>query len=82
MTQNSLSFDSAGASDDDNNSETMLLCKRDGCNNPPIDDPMWENEYCSSYCLINHCKTVFQKWVQQNQQEVEVIEIIDESPVR
>lgn len=41
----------------------VLCCLREGCTNPPVDDPKWENEYCSSYCVIVHCKSIFQNWV-------------------
>lgn len=76
-TENSTNDDTT----DTDNDPIVLCCLRDGCTNPPVDDPKWEKEYCSSSCLIIHCKSIFQNWVQTNQsssnESQPVIEIID-----
>ncbi|CAL1297631.1 unnamed protein product [Larinioides sclopetarius] len=42
-------------------------CLRNGCSNPAIDSPDWDREYCSSECVVSHCKDVFATWVAQRQ---------------
>lgn len=41
-------------------------CTREDCNKRAIINPDWEDEYCSNECVIIHCRTVFNEWVQAN----------------
>uniref|UniRef100_A0A182PSU4 Uncharacterized protein n=1 Tax=Anopheles epiroticus TaxID=199890 RepID=A0A182PSU4_9DIPT len=34
-------------------------CIRQGCNNQAIENPDWEDEYCSQECVVAHCRAVF-----------------------
>uniref|UniRef100_A0A182IES0 TOX high mobility group box family member 4 n=2 Tax=Anopheles arabiensis TaxID=7173 RepID=A0A182IES0_ANOAR len=34
-------------------------CIRQGCNNLAIENPDWEDEYCSQECVVAHCRAVF-----------------------
>uniref|UniRef100_A0A1W7R9D8 Thymocyte selection-associated high mobility group box protein TOX n=1 Tax=Hadrurus spadix TaxID=141984 RepID=A0A1W7R9D8_9SCOR len=45
----------------------LQTCLRQGCNNPPIDSPDWDREYCSSECVVSHCRDVFTAWVASRQ---------------
>ncbi|CAK8685250.1 unnamed protein product [Clavelina lepadiformis] len=38
------------------------MCVRNGCTNLAIYDPQWNNEYCSSECVVHHCRDVFDAW--------------------
>lgn len=38
-------------------------CTRNGCPNPPVESHEWDDEYCSSECVVAHCKDVFAAWV-------------------
>jgi hypothetical protein len=38
-------------------------CIRSGCTNMAIVSNDWEDEYCSSECVITHCRSVFGNWV-------------------
>lgn len=31
-------------------------CIRNGCPNPAVCSPDWEDEYCSNECVITHCR--------------------------
>ncbi|XP_071508712.1 uncharacterized protein [Diadema antillarum] len=42
------------------------LCTRNGCNRPSIPSPDWDNEYCSTQCVVDHCRDVFTGWVAMN----------------
>lgn len=42
-------------------------CLRNGCPNPAIDSPDWDREYCSSECVVSHCRDVFTAWVASRQ---------------
>ncbi|XP_064466707.1 TOX high mobility group box family member 4-like isoform X2 [Ornithodoros turicata] len=42
-------------------------CIRNGCPNPAIDSHDWDREYCSSECVVSHCRDVFTAWVAQRQ---------------
>ncbi|KAL1416487.1 hypothetical protein MTO96_027952 [Rhipicephalus appendiculatus] len=46
---------------------TFTRCRRSGCPNPPVPSHEWDVEYCSSECVILHCKDVFSGWVAQRQ---------------
>uniref|UniRef100_A0A2L2Y665 TOX high mobility group box family member 3 n=1 Tax=Parasteatoda tepidariorum TaxID=114398 RepID=A0A2L2Y665_PARTP len=46
---------------------SLPTCLRNGCSNPAIDNPDWDREYCSSECVVSHCKDVFATWVAQRQ---------------
>lgn len=35
---------------------TLPTCLRNGCSNPAVDSPDWDREYCSSECVVSHCK--------------------------
>ncbi|XP_049543309.1 TOX high mobility group box family member 4 [Anopheles darlingi] len=41
-------------------------CIRQGCTNLAIINSDWEDEYCSSECVVTHCRDVFGHWVQSN----------------
>jgi len=41
-------------------------CIRAGCNNPGVHNPEWEDEYCSTDCVVSHCRDVFNNWVAGN----------------
>ncbi|XP_064610550.1 TOX high mobility group box family member 4-B-like isoform X1 [Liolophura sinensis] len=43
-------------------------CVRDGCTNHVIENPGWDNEYCSNDCVVSHCRDVFTAWVASNRQ--------------
>lgn len=45
--------------------DIMETCVRKGCVNPPIENPNWEGEYCSSECAVSHCKETFKNWVHE-----------------
>ncbi|KAK3085630.1 hypothetical protein FSP39_006440 [Pinctada imbricata] len=32
------------------------MCVRNGCTNPTIENPGWDNEYCSNECVVSHCR--------------------------
>lgn len=42
------------------------ICIREGCNNPGVHNPEWEDEYCSTDCVVSHCRDVFNTWVAGN----------------
>lgn len=42
-------------------------CTRNGCTNPAVESRDWDKEYCSSECVIAHCKAVFKAWVSRRQ---------------
>jgi len=44
--------------DEGGSAKVNRTCIRDGCLNPAISDPQWNGEYCSSECVINHCRWV------------------------
>lgn len=46
---------------------TFTRCRRSGCPNPPVPSQEWDVEFCSSECVILHCKAVFAGWVAQRQ---------------
>ena len=31
-------------------------CVRVGCDRPPIESSEWDSEYCSSECVVRHCR--------------------------
>ncbi|CAN8029747.1 unnamed protein product [Ixodes persulcatus] len=43
------------------------LCTRTGCPNPAIESHDWDQEYCSSECVVSHCRDVFTAWMAQRQ---------------
>ncbi|KAM6421419.1 LOW QUALITY PROTEIN: chromodomain-helicase-DNA-binding protein 8 [Rhynochetos jubatus] len=38
-------------------------CVRAGCENPPVASGDWDEEYCSSECVVRHCRDVFLAWL-------------------
>ncbi|KAM9368096.1 LOW QUALITY PROTEIN: TOX high mobility group box family member 4 [Phaethornis superciliosus] len=38
-------------------------CVRVGCGNPPVANAEWDEEYCSSECVVKHCRDVFLAWL-------------------
>ncbi|KAG8455524.1 hypothetical protein GDO86_001641 [Hymenochirus boettgeri] len=38
-------------------------CVRSGCDNPPIENKDWDNEYCSNECVVKHCRDTFMAWI-------------------
>lgn len=42
------------------------VCIRAGCNNAGVHNPEWEDEYCSTDCVVSHCRDVFNTWVAGN----------------
>ncbi|XP_060636045.1 TOX high mobility group box family member 4 isoform X1 [Anolis sagrei] len=38
-------------------------CIRVGCDNPPVANNDWDNEYCSNECVVKHCRDVFLAWL-------------------
>uniref|UniRef100_A0A8C3HFM1 TOX high mobility group box family member 4 n=1 Tax=Chrysemys picta bellii TaxID=8478 RepID=A0A8C3HFM1_CHRPI len=38
-------------------------CVRSGCDNLPVSSSDWDNEYCSSECVVKHCRDVFLAWL-------------------
>ncbi|XP_034991362.2 TOX high mobility group box family member 4 [Zootoca vivipara] len=38
-------------------------CVRAGCDNPPVANSEWDNEYCSNECVVKHCRDVFLAWL-------------------
>lgn len=38
-------------------------CVRAGCDNPPVASGDWDEEYCSSECVVKHCRDVFLAWL-------------------
>ncbi|KAG8200694.1 hypothetical protein JTE90_022311 [Oedothorax gibbosus] len=68
--QNMSTVNSGGNHANINNLDMMSslpTCLRNGCSNPAIDSPDWDREYCSSECVVSHCKDVFATWVAQRQ---------------
>lgn len=47
--------------------QSIQMCIRSGCANEAVNNPEWEQEFCSNECVILHCKNVFTTWVQSNQ---------------
>lgn len=43
------------------------MCVRNGCVNRSIENRGWDNEYCSTDCVVNHCRDVFTAWVANRQ---------------
>ncbi|CAC5415068.1 unnamed protein product [Mytilus coruscus] len=43
------------------------MCVRNGCINRSIENPGWDNEYCSTDCVVSHCRDVFTAWVANRQ---------------
>ncbi|XP_050398499.2 TOX high mobility group box family member 4 isoform X3 [Patella vulgata] len=43
------------------------MCIRNGCANNAINNPGWDEEYCSSECVVSHCRDVFTAWVASRQ---------------
>jgi hypothetical protein len=42
------------------------VCVRNGCGNSSLTSPEWDDEYCSSDCVVTHCRDVFTNWVSNN----------------
>ncbi|CAN8005667.1 unnamed protein product [Ixodes hexagonus] len=42
-------------------------CTRTGCPNPAIESHDWDQQYCSSECVVSHCRDVFTAWMTQRQ---------------
>uniref|UniRef100_A0A8D0GWF0 HMG box domain-containing protein n=1 Tax=Sphenodon punctatus TaxID=8508 RepID=A0A8D0GWF0_SPHPU len=38
-------------------------CMRVGCDKAPVASSEWDNEYCSSDCVVKHCRDVFLAWL-------------------
>ncbi|XP_062993910.1 TOX high mobility group box family member 4 [Elgaria multicarinata webbii] len=38
-------------------------CIRVGCDNAPVANSDWDNEYCSNECVVKHCRDVFLAWL-------------------
>ncbi|KAM6037674.1 LOW QUALITY PROTEIN: TOX high mobility group box family member 4 [Chlamydotis macqueenii] len=38
-------------------------CVRAGCANAPVASSDWDEEYCSSECVVKHCRDVFLAWL-------------------
>ncbi|XP_062492043.1 TOX high mobility group box family member 4 [Pezoporus occidentalis] len=38
-------------------------CIRAGCGNAPVASGDWDEEYCSSECVVRHCRDVFLAWL-------------------
>lgn len=36
------------------------ICLKEGCTNPSVESTEWDNEYCSSECVVTHCRCVLQ----------------------
>lgn len=36
--------------------QNIQMCIRSGCGNQAINNPEWEQEFCSNDCVILHCK--------------------------
>lgn len=45
------------------------MCVRSGCHNMATENPGWDREYCSSECVVNHCRDVFTAWVAARQND-------------
>lgn len=47
------------------NLDTMdqRLCCNPSCSNPVRSDPRWNDQYCSTECVRDHCNLVFSKWL-------------------
>ncbi|XP_074714189.1 LOW QUALITY PROTEIN: TOX high mobility group box family member 4-like [Strix uralensis] len=43
--------------------EDSPRCVRAGCDNPPVASGDWDEEYCSSECVVKHCRDVFLAWL-------------------
>lgn len=54
-----------GNADEQHEPSGRERCIRSGCPNPAAESRVWDNEYCSSECLVAHCRDVFQNWVLQ-----------------
>uniref|UniRef100_S4RFQ3 HMG box domain-containing protein n=1 Tax=Petromyzon marinus TaxID=7757 RepID=S4RFQ3_PETMA len=62
-----LSYSKPGARDDVEECEGQppphRSCVRAGCPNPPAPSADWDSSYCSSECVVHHCRDVFMAWV-------------------
>ncbi|XKL60989.1 hypothetical protein PGB90_008046 [Kerria lacca] len=47
--------------------QNIQMCIRDGCINQAVNNPEWEQEFCSNDCVIIHCRNVFMAWVKANE---------------
>lgn len=54
-----------GNSDEQHESGERERCVRNGCPNLAAESRVWDNEYCSSECLVAHCRDVFRAWVEE-----------------
>lgn len=34
----------------------VQMCIRTGCANPAVENPEWEQEFCSNDCVVLHCR--------------------------
>ncbi|XP_006821180.1 TOX high mobility group box family member 3-like isoform X1 [Saccoglossus kowalevskii] len=46
-----------------NERKRSATCMRVGCENPAVESPDWDKEYCSNECVVSHCRDVFTAWV-------------------
>jgi hypothetical protein len=40
----------------ENNVPVVQMCIRNGCANPAVNNPEWEQEFCSNDCVVLHCR--------------------------
>ncbi|KAI1291805.1 hypothetical protein HDE_07238 [Halotydeus destructor] len=53
---------SNGFADTTKHSAQSLLCSRFGCSNLAQANREWDSEFCSSDCVVRHCKFVFENY--------------------
>lgn len=46
-----------------NSSPPTQACLREGCCNPTVESHEWDNEYCSSECVVAHCRWAKLHWI-------------------
>lgn len=54
----------SNAKSTDQHIEKLKTCIKTGCDKRSVKSDEWDYEYCSSECLIKHCKEVFNSWVE------------------
>ncbi|XP_048576920.1 protein piccolo isoform X2 [Nematostella vectensis] len=51
---------------------SQRVCARDGCSMPARTTKERGTQYCSNECIINHCRMVFNSWVENRKTELQV----------
>ena len=66
---NASSTISASKSEEKSN---IINCIKDGCKNRSNRSDEWDMEYCSTTCLIAHCKECFDNWLEDKKKKKKI----------